>query len=70
MNKNLRARFGDAPWMEGMSDRFATIGGAGGIGSWLALLLSRMGIQIQSFDFDIIEEHNIGKSIILLTFVK
>lgn len=59
-NKNLRSRFGDAPWMEGMSDRFATVGGAGGIGSWLSLYLSRLGIQIQVFDFDTIEEHNIG----------
>lgn len=60
MNKNLRSRFGDAPWMEKMEERMATVGGAGGIGSWLSLYLSRLGMQVQVYDFDTIEEHNIG----------
>ena len=54
-----RDRFKGAPWM---SDKELTvlIGGAGGIGSWTALLLKRAGFEIGIYDDDTIESHNLG----------
>ena len=34
--------------------------GAGGIGSWLSILLSRIGVQPMIIDYDTIENHNLG----------
>lgn len=52
-------RFKDAPWFP--KDREPVlIGGAGGIGSWLTIFLTRVGFTPILYDFDIIEEHNIG----------
>lgn len=52
-------RFKDAPWFP-ERDELVMIGGAGGIGSWLTFLLVRAGFKPTIYDFDIIEEHNIG----------
>lgn len=52
-------RFKDAPWFP-KEDVFTIVGGAGGIGSWLTLLLSRAGFKPIVFDFDTLEEHNLG----------
>jgi len=52
-------RFKDAPWFP-QRDELVMIGGAGGIGSWLAFFLTRAGFKPTIYDFDIIEEHNIG----------
>ena len=60
MKDTLRSRFSDAPWMKNIQEQIVVIGGTGGIGSWLTLLLSRMGPEIVVYDFDKIEEHNIG----------
>ena len=55
----LRNRFKDAPWFP-VEPIYAVVGGAGGIGSWLTLLLARAGIDVIVFDYDSIESHNIG----------
>ncbi len=52
--------FKDLDWFSIAPKTSCIIGGAGGIGSWLAILLSRIGTQITIFDDDIIEERNIG----------
>lgn len=52
-------RFKDAPWFP-QRNELAVIGGAGGIGSWLTLFLSRAGFKIFLQDFDVIETHNLG----------
>ena len=52
-------RFKDAPWFP-QADEFVMIGGSGGIGSWLAFFLSRAGFRPMLYDFDTVEEHNLG----------
>lgn len=52
-------RFKDAPWFP-QRDELVMIGGAGGIGSWLAFFLTKAGFKPTVYDFDVIEEHNIG----------
>lgn len=52
------SRFKDAPWFGGHEG--VVVGGAGGIGSWLTLLLSRAGFKPVVYDFDTFELHNMG----------
>lgn len=54
-----RVRFSGAPWF-GVEDYPVIIGGTGGIGSWVSTLLSRIGFELYLYDFDSVEEHNIG----------
>jgi len=56
----MRDRFKDAMWFDTIKRYRPTIGGSGGIGSWLTFLLARAGATPIVFDFDRIEEHNIG----------
>ena len=53
-------RFKDAPWFEESRKVECIIGGAGGIGSWVAFFLSRIGYKLKIYDFDTVEEHNLG----------
>lgn len=53
-------RFKDAPWYPKGESINIIIGGAGGIGSWVAFLIARAGFKPVIFDDDILEEHNIG----------
>lgn len=53
-------RFKDAPWFSEQRDVYCLVGGAGGISSWLTLFLSRAGFNPMVYDFDILEEHNLG----------
>lgn len=53
-------RFKDAPWFKHAKNVRCIIGGAGGIGSWVAFFLARIGYNIKVYDFDHVEEHNLG----------
>jgi tRNA A37 threonylcarbamoyladenosine dehydratase len=57
--ETLRSRFKDAPWYP-KEITSAIIGGAGGIGSWLTFLIARAGFEPIVYDYDNIEEHNLG----------
>jgi len=50
-------RFSNAPWA---GKRLVTLGGAGGIGSNVAYNLIKLGYDINLFEFDTIEVHNVG----------
>lgn len=63
MTETHSSRFKDAPWFP-KEETAIIVGGAGGIGSWLSLLLSRAGFYPIVYDYDRLEEHNLGKSII------
>lgn len=58
MREDYNLRFKDAEWYA--SNAQAIVGGAGGIGSWLSLFLTRAGIPIYLFDHDIVSSQNIG----------
>ena len=58
--KDNYVRFSKAPWFPGSVPINTFVGGAGGIGSWLAFFLSRIGYTVTIMDFDIIEAHNLG----------
>ena len=53
------SRFKDAPWFP-KEETNVIIGGAGGIGSWLSLMISRAGFYPVVYDFDNLEEHNLA----------
>lgn len=53
------SRFKDAPWFP-QEETNVVVGGAGGIGSWLTLMLSRAGYFPIVYDFDRLEEHNLA----------
>lgn len=53
-------RFKDAPWFEATKEVPLIVGGAGGIGSWLTLMAARAGFVPTVYDFDSLEEHNLG----------
>ena len=56
--KIQHVRFSDAHWY-GRTEE-VTVGGAGGIGSWVALFLSRIGHKINIFDMDTVDNTNMG----------
>jgi ThiF family len=53
-------RMKGASWFPHAGTRQVTIGGAGGIGSWLAVLLARTGARITIYDDDKVMPHNLG----------
>ena len=53
------SRFKDAPWFP-KEETNVIVGGAGGIGSWLTLMLSRAGFYPVVYDFDVLEGHNLA----------
>lgn len=56
-SERYNARYKDAPWYK---QYLITVGGLGGIGSWLAPVLARGGHSLYLFDGDTIEPSNIG----------
>ena len=59
MTEAQSSRFKDAPWFP-TEEVHCIVGGSGGIGSWLTLLLARATFTPIIYDFDTIEEHNMG----------
>ena len=53
-------RLKDAPWLPQAMTEVIVLGGAGGIGSWTALLLSRLDTNLLIYDHDTVERHNMG----------
>lgn len=53
-------RFKSAPWFQEGVKPSVLIGGAGGIGSWLTILLNRAGFETYVYDFDKLEEINMA----------
>jgi len=63
MNLIQASRFKDAPWFP-KEETYCIVGGAGGIGSWLTLLLARAGFLPIVYDFDLFEEHNMSGQVV------
>ena len=59
MTEEHSSRFKDAPWFP-KEETNVIVGGAGGIGSWLTLMLSRAGFYPVVYDFDRLEGHNLA----------
>lgn len=58
MSESTRSRFKDAVWFK--PEYHITIGGIGSIGSWLALFMGRIVDNINIYEMDVIEEHNLS----------
>ena len=56
----VRVRFSDAPWFTWLAGRPVFVLGVGGIGSWTAFCLDRIGCVVTIWDDDVVEQHNIG----------
>ena len=54
-----QSRFKDAPWFP-KNNEICLVGGAGGIGSWLCFFLTKIGFKVNVYDFDLVEDHNLG----------
>lgn len=59
-----QSRFKDAPWFP-KNQEICMVGGAGGIGSWLCYFLAKIGFRINLYDFDNVEDHNLGGQLFL-----
>lgn len=56
----FKQRFSDAPWFEKLKSTPILLLGVGGIGSWVAFCLSRIGCDYTIYDMDVVEAHNLG----------
>ena len=57
----VSSRFTGAAWFDAIKEQTVLLAGLGGIGSWTALLLSRLQINsLYLFDNDRVERHNIS----------
>lgn len=65
----FKQRFSAAPWFERLKSTHILLIGAGGIGSWVAFCLSRIGCDYTIFDMDIVESHNLGGQLYSLSHV-
>lgn len=67
-DNNKHSRFKDLMWYDpGFAE--IIVGGTGGIGSWLSLLLARMGYTLHLFDDDVIDESNMAGQLYKLSDV-
>lgn len=62
MSTDRTLRFSGLEWYEPIQNKKVLIVGAGGIGSWTALFLSRIfiGTNLRVVDFDVIDEYNLA----------
>ena len=60
----FRRRFASAPWLSQVEKYPVTLVGCGGIGSWTAILLSRLGTSLTIVDDDVFEAHNVSGQLI------
>ena len=60
LEKEVAVRYKDAPWNPIVRSLHLTIGGVGGIGSYLSFLLGRMGFNLVLYDFDKVSDENMG----------
>lgn len=58
METNLR--FKDLEWAIPSKEETAVVIGVGGIGSWLVLFLSRIGVELYIYDDDVIDQTNMS----------
>ncbi|MCU0322688.1 MAG: ThiF family adenylyltransferase [Chitinophagaceae bacterium] len=59
-NSNYYGRFKSAVWFDSIQSSVISIYGQGGIGSYLTFFLARTGAHLITYDFDIVEDHNIA----------
>lgn len=67
MEEIVKAQYGrvkGAGWFPLLYKKDILVLGQGGVGSWLSLLLSRIGCNLHIFDMDIYEEHNMTGQIV------
>lgn len=53
-------RFSDAMWFDYLKKQHILLIGAGGIGSWVAFCLARIGCTLTIYDMDTVEGYNLG----------
>lgn len=58
--KGQYGRIKGAAWFSSLLKKDIMILGAGGIGSWLSIFVSRLGCNLYIYDMDIYEEHNMS----------
>lgn len=63
------SRFKDLPWFNRLRGTDVLVGGAGGIGSWLAFYLAKAGATVHLVDPDYVEDHNLGGQLYLQSHV-
>lgn len=68
--ENSTTRFRGAEWFDEAQEICPMIGGAGGIGSWLTMFLARANFIPTVFDYDTVEEHNLGGQFFRLSDVE
>lgn len=67
MKEIVKAQYGrvkGAGWFPLLYKKDILVLGQGGIGSWLSLLLSRIGCNLHIYDMDIYEEHNLTGQVV------
>jgi len=63
MAEEIKGQYGrikGAAWFSSLHKKDVMILGAGGIGSWLSIFVSRLGCNLYIYDMDIYEEHNMS----------